>query len=60
MEYSGEVKYEGSSVPHGRGTQIFPRGEVYSGDFLEGAFEGQGRYESRMLGWLQRVAELNM
>jgi hypothetical protein len=44
LQYRGEVKREGSTVPHGRGVQIFPDGAVYSGEFRHGVFEGEGTW----------------
>ena len=43
VEYRGEVRSTGSEIPHGRGVQILPDGAVYSGDFVDGKREGNGR-----------------
>ena len=43
VEYHGEVRSAGSEIPHGRGVQVFPDGSVYSGEFVDGKYEGAGR-----------------
>ena len=46
VEYDGQVKTAGSTIPHGRGVELSPDGSVYSGEFLHGEREGEGRYSS--------------